>query len=881
MIGTTISHYKIVEKLGEGGMGVVYKAHDTKLDRIVALKFMPKHVGADETEKKRFINEAQAASTLDHPNICTIYSIEESDDGNIFIVMAYYEGTSLKEKIDKGPLPLQEIVDYSIQIADGLQKAHEKGIIHRDLKPANVFITDEGKIKIIDFGLAKAAERSMMTKTGTTLGTVPYMSPEQAQGQKVDRRTDIWSFGVIMYEMITGQLPFRNDYDTALVYSIINEDPEPVTGIRTGVPIALENIVFKCLEKNPADRYQHADDISVDLRRTEKVKTNFTERASQKRSSITSRRPVIKGAVFTSPVIIAALLFFLLGFILGIQFSGSRDMRFSPVTTRLAQVTFSPGLGDEPTWSPDGRFLAFTTDEQGKLDIVVQPLGEGEPIRVVDSEADDAQPAWSPDGTRIAFVSARDHGGRLAILLGMDFLQEYIKARNGDIFIVPATGGSPVKLIDNGYYPSWSPDGEKIVFQSNRDGSMQLWVIPAEGGIPIQLTDMDDIPYHPSWSPDGNWIVFGVRQPTHFSMYVMPADGGEPIKFLDEPVIRPSWSADGRHIIYSTRKDGIINIWKVEFHGENQPRTVLPARITLSQGHDVNSSPHPLKHTLAYTSQQSQTNIWELSLDRRQLRQITSTTTNENRAHPSPDGRSILLTSNRGGMERIWIYDLEEETYTHFQTGKLRPLFGMWSPDGQDIVYITENDDREYQIRLQRVGDLTAREIMSGPEFVIFPVWSPDGRTITFGMIDEHEIFNMWIYSIDDDKLRQLTFLDSHSYYGSFSPDGSHVVFSVTESQTRTLWKAPVDGGDVVQLTFGEVEHSHPMWSPVDPDIILFLEDHQSICLLRVSTGEIERIQEFHESTTTIDYPSWSSDGSKIYFTKDEKFGDIFVLEDY
>ena len=270
MTGKTISHYKILEKLGEGGMGIVYKAHDTKLDRTVALKFLPQNLAVDDTEKQRFLHEARSASALDHSNICSIYSIEETDDGSMFIVMAYYDGVSLQGKVGQSPLPIKEVLTYSIQIAAGLQKAHGKGIVHRDLKPANIFITPDDQIKIIDFGLAKAAHRTILTKSGTTLGTVPYMSPEQAQGNPADNRTDIWSLGVVMYEMITGQRPFKSEYETALVYAIMNEDPEPVTGLRSGVPISLEGIVRKCLEKDPQNRYQHVDDIIVDLRRVEK-----------------------------------------------------------------------------------------------------------------------------------------------------------------------------------------------------------------------------------------------------------------------------------------------------------------------------------------------------------------------------------------------------------------------------------------------------------------------------------------------------------------------------------------------------------------------------------------------------------------------------------
>jgi len=291
LIGTNILHYEIIDKVGEGGMGVVYKARDTKLDRTVALKCLPTHTGTDETEKLRFINEAKAASALDHPNVCNIYSIEETEDGILFIVMAYYEGLSLKEKIGQGPLPLNDVANYAIQIASGLLKAHQNGIVHRDLKPANIFITNDDQIKIIDFGLAKASRHTMLTKSGTTLGTVPYMSPEQAQGGKVDHRTDIWSLGVVLYEMITGVRPFKSEYESALVYSILNEVPEPVTGLRSGVPMELERIINKCMEKDPRNRYQHTDEISIDVRRIEKDLTSDAETGNPlSRNSILHRK---------------------------------------------------------------------------------------------------------------------------------------------------------------------------------------------------------------------------------------------------------------------------------------------------------------------------------------------------------------------------------------------------------------------------------------------------------------------------------------------------------------------------------------------------------------------------------------------------------------
>jgi serine/threonine-protein kinase len=265
MIGKTISHYKILEKLGEGGMGVVYKAEDADLRRTVALKFLsPKALGGKE-EEARFIHEARSAAALDHPSICTIHEISKAE-GNTFIAMAYVEGRSLRERIDSGPLKLHEALDLAIQVAEGLHEAHEKGIVHRDIKPANIMITAKGRAKIMDFGLAKSAGRTLVTQDGTTLGTVAYMSPEQATGGDADPRSDIWSLGAVLYEMVAGRRPFKGDYEPAVVYSILNQVQEPLTGLRTGVPMELERVVGKALSKTPGERYQHVDELLVDLK---------------------------------------------------------------------------------------------------------------------------------------------------------------------------------------------------------------------------------------------------------------------------------------------------------------------------------------------------------------------------------------------------------------------------------------------------------------------------------------------------------------------------------------------------------------------------------------------------------------------------------------
>ncbi len=264
MIGKTISHYKILEELGRGGMGVVYKAEDTKLGRTVALKFLPADLTRDPEAQERFLYEARAASALDHPNICTIHEINEVD-GHHFIAMSYVDGVSLKDRIKSGPLSIDETIDIAGQIAGGLREAHEKGIIHRDIKPSNIMVTPKGRAKIMDFGLAKSPDRTQLTREGTTIGTVAYMSPEQTRGAEVDHRTDIWSLGVVLYEMLTGKQPFGGDYEQAVLYAILNADPEPVGHLRTDVPTGLEGIVSRALDKNRDTRYRSAAALARDL----------------------------------------------------------------------------------------------------------------------------------------------------------------------------------------------------------------------------------------------------------------------------------------------------------------------------------------------------------------------------------------------------------------------------------------------------------------------------------------------------------------------------------------------------------------------------------------------------------------------------------------
>ena len=379
MIGKSVSHYKILEKLGEGGMGVVYKAQDIKLDRFVALKFLPPHLSQAEEEKKRFIHEAKAASALDHNNICTIYEIGETEDGQMFIAMACYEDESLKEKIERGPVKIEEANDTAIQIAQGLAKAHSKEIVHRDIKPANILLTEDGQVKIVDFGLAKLAGRTVLTKEGTTLGTAAYMSPEQTQGTSVDHRTDIWALGVVIYEMITGKQPFQGDYEQAVLYSILNEDPEPITGLRTGIPMELERIVNKALKKDPAERYQRLDEMLIDLKSVNAdraVGKDPTTEKSRALSNQTKKAPLTFGLFFLVAIVVGSGIFYWWQ-----SFSDRPDPSQVSIQ-RLAVLPFSNIRND-----PETDFLGFALADQiiGSLsylkNILVRPSNSIRPYQ--------------------------------------------------------------------------------------------------------------------------------------------------------------------------------------------------------------------------------------------------------------------------------------------------------------------------------------------------------------------------------------------------------------------------------------------------------------------------------------------------------------------
>ncbi|HEY7162383.1 MAG TPA: protein kinase, partial [Acidobacteriota bacterium] len=562
-IGEQLSHYKILQKLGEGGMGVVYLARDTKLDRRVAIKILPYFSAINKEGLKRFIREAKTASAVNHPNVAHIYEIGEQDSIH-FIAMEFIEGLTLSEKISGHPLKNSEIIQIAIQVADALNTAHSVGIIHRDVKPKNIMITQSGQVKVLDFGLAKTTmtpdlNSQLHTMSGTSpgvvLGTAPYMSPEQVNGKLADQRSDLFSFGIVLYEMSTGRLPFNGERISEIMEQIIHKNPVPVSDYNKNIPQELERIIFKCLEKEPGNRYQTANDLLVDLRNLQRYIDSGAAVTTARISARPARVP------FASLLIV---LFALLGFGLW------RYLKPSEIQpTNLHSISAFPGSHDAASFSPDGSMIAFENNANGVRRIWIKNLNTGDPVPITPAEIPGSRPRWSPLNDQIVFSSGTYGLSRMA----------------ENIWTVPPLGGTPRKLIEHARNPNWSFDGKLLVFEREAD----IWIANADGSNQRKIEGVPKVPVlvvdrFPAFSPDSSEIVFfQITFGTIGDYFIIPSRGGKPrqITFDHAAGERSCWTPDGKYIIFPSARKGSFTLWKIPASGGD------PVALTTGAGPDA------------------------------------------------------------------------------------------------------------------------------------------------------------------------------------------------------------------------------------------------------------------------------------------------------
>jgi Tol biopolymer transport system component len=892
--GERVAHYEIISRLGSGGMGEVYLAEDKRLGRKVALKILPDTLAASRDLLPRFEQEARAASALNHPNIVTIHEVGEHE-GHHFIATELIEGETLRERLRRAPLSVPEALDVAVQIAAALAAAHASGIIHRDIKPENVMLRADGIVKVLDFGLAKLTERRVaaaaedattrapvQTTPGLIMGTIHYMSPEQARGLTVDARTDIWSLGVVLQEMITSESPFAGPTASDTIANILEHEPPPLSELARDAPAELQGIVRRALRKDCSARYQTSGDLLADLKNLRRELELAVQPPAGKRPprSVSPRQRVVFSA--TATLLLAVIVFGLY------KFSSRRapaqsESEAPPVVLKTTQVTTWPGLDIYPALSPDGNTVAYTSDHGGGFEIYVEPLTPG--AREFQLTSDGGfEPAWSPDGKLIAYAS---------------------KTRGG-IWVVPASGGTAKQLTEFGVHPRWSPDGSLIVFQTSGGPSLEatatdvppppatLWLVPAQGGEPRALTQVGNPPGGhgtPEWSPDGKRIVFAVSDASaETDIWNISVEGADLQQVTNRKmwIYDPVYAPDGEHIYYGgVSATGSFVLFRQRVSPKNGAAVGEPVEVAntgLARIKNLTLSADGQK--LAYSAPAMRGNISSVNL---------APVTNEAVGAPqpltqdssyrkggsvfSPDGQKIAFVEFRGGTNQdIWVMDADGKNETQLTTDPAVDWSPSWFPDNDQLAFLS---NRQGKWQVWQVSLKSGREklLLDPGQDVGWARLSPDGKLISFNSFKSGTT-NLWVMPVEGGQPVQLTF-EKLAGFSCWSPDGKWLAFETARDNGRQVAIVPSAGGQLTQLTSAPGQNWPGSFSP-DGDRIVFAGQRDGIWNLywvSRTTRQEKQLTHYTKLNSFVRSPAWSPSGRRIVYEYSESAGNIWLME--
>ena len=822
MTGKVIAHFEITEELGRGGMGSVYKARDQHLDRDVALKVLLPETVNDPDRRRRFVQEAKAASALNHPNIVHVYDIDEAD-GALFIAMEYVAGRTLDKIIPPRGLAIGDALKYAAEIADALAAAHAAGIVHRDLKPSNVMVTERGSIKLLDFGLAKLMERGggsgeadatetigevEQTAAGIIVGTAAFMSPEQAEGKALDQRSDIFSFGAVLYQMITGQRAFQGATRVSTLTAVLRDEPPPAAQIREDTPPELGRVIARCLRKDPARRFQHMADLRVALEELREESASGQALPVAVKPPKVTRRAWIGGAIVILAAGLAAAWRF--GIVpLGRAPSGAVEAK---------QVTISPGLSMGSALSPDGKMMAFSSDRSGRFEVYVRPSApQGAERQLTNDGEQNIEPSWSPDGKTIVYHSV---------------------ARQG-IWTIPASGGgAPQRLAPFGSYPVWSPDGKTVAFRSTAPtdlawfdrgvgGDSTIFLVDADGSHLRQATTANNPAGRhadPSWSADGKRGIFtslGLMGAiaSNNTLWTMDVTSGETRKIATGNLVNqtsPVLSSDGDTVYFSAMDEQGFGIFAVSASRSE------PARLIYRTGKQIPSA---------------------LALSR--------------------DSARLFFTLTRA-LSQIWETGAgDSPAKALYQDDVMRAKLPVWSPDRKHLAYVVQPGNSRQDLWVMDADGSNAKPVVTDQGFANGPGWTADSKAIWYTFVSQGA-FQMREFVPSDGSTQVL--LEAKRYYtrAHLTPDMRDVVYD--GGRPLNIWTMPLNGGTARQLTFDREGASFPVVSP-DGEWIVYENtrgDSTSIEIMDRNGG--------HQQTL-LDQPgphypySFASDSRRISYT--------------